>query len=350
MKKNVVVLFGGISSEHAVSCLSAAGVIRNIDYSKFSIIPVGITKDGSWLKTIALPEDIETGKWEDYEDNVNITFSINNKYKGLFNLETGKLIQDKIDVVFSVLHGKYGEDGNIQGVLECSGIPYIGCNVQSSAVCFDKVLTKEILSVLGVHQANYIVVDKQRAECSNFYNEVETYFNGHYPLFIKPAREGSSIGISKVESQEQIRDAVKLGLSCDKKVLIEEGIEGREIEVAVLGTENPRASAIGEILTVDDFYSYQAKYKEKESETRIVEDLSENLQNNIKKIALAIYNKMECKGLARVDFFLEDNGRIVFNEINTLPGFTPISMFPKLWMRSGISYKDLITYLIEHVD
>lgn len=351
MKKTVAILFGGISSEHEVSCMSAAGIIKNIDYTKYNVIPIGITKEGNWLKTCVSAEKIENGAWINSEENRSVTLSINSNYKGMIDIDACKALDEDIDIIFPILHGKYGEDGNIQGILECSGIPYIGCNTLSSAVCFDKVFTKELIAYTEVPQADYMVLKKDFP--SDSYNEtcvrIDKYFHNNYPLFVKPAREGSSVGISKVDCFEQIEKALKKGLACDSKVLIEEGVIGREIEVAVLGTDEPKVSVIGEIFAADTFYTYDAKYKNKESRTSIVDDISQETMELIKEYAIRVYKKLECKDLARVDFFLKENGTPIFNEINTLPGFTPISMYPKLWEYSGLSYTDLITGLIEEV-
>ena len=227
------------------------------------------------------------------------------------------------------------------------GIPYVGCGVTSSAIGFDKAITKELVENINIKQAKCKIIGKEELNNCDLKEEINDYFTNKYPLFVKPAREGSSIGISKVDSVEELDSAIKLGFKCDNKILIEEGIVGREIEVAVIGNNNPKASSIGEIISNDSFYSYDAKYKSKNSKTQIVEDITQKLSNEIKEAAIKIYKKLECKGLSRVDFFLKEDGTYIFNEINTLPGFTPISMYPKLWDHDGMDYTNLISQLIE---
>ena len=347
MKKRVMILFGGNSSEYEVSCLSAAGVAKNINVEKYDVIMVGITKAGDWMLTNAGIEEIANGKWVNNNENVEAFLSQGNNKAGLLVYNNDKFNLIKIDCIFPILHGKYGEDGSLQGLMQLSGIPYVGCGVQASVVGFDKALTKEVVKSIGVKQARSIVVYKDDMKYEETLDEIVDLFENKYPLFVKPAREGSSVGVSKVVKFEELEEALNLGFKYDKKLLIEEYINGREIEIAILGTEEIEASPVGEVIANDNFYSYEAKYKSSSSETRVLVDLDKDIYENIKRSAIMIYKQLECKDLARVDFFLKKNGEIIFNEINTMPGFTPISMYPKLWQNKGVSYSELISKLID---
>lgn len=347
MKKNIAIVFGGVSSEHEVSCLSAVGICENIDKEKYNFIMIGVTKNGQWKLTNASPDMIKDGSWIYCKENYDVVLLLNKNEKYISFINGDSIKKVNVDCIFSTLHGKYGEDGCIQGIFEVMGIPYVGCGVTSSAIGFDKAITKELVENINIKQAKCKIIGKEELNNCDLKEEINDYFTNKYPLFVKPAREGSSIGISKVDSVEELDSAIKLGFKCDNKILIEEGIVGREIEVAVIGNNNPKASSIGEIISNDSFYSYDAKYKSKNSKTQIVEDITQKLSNEIKEAAIKIYKKLECKGLSRVDFFLKEDGTYIFNEINTLPGFTPISMYPKLWDHDGMDYTNLISQLIE---
>lgn len=345
-KRRILILFGGNSSEYEISCLSAAGIAQNIDQNKYESLMIGITRDNKWMLTNASIEEIKTGEWIKNKNNIDVTLSLNRKYPGIFMIDNEQCKLARIDCIFPILHGQTGEDGSIQGALQLSGVPYVGCNVQSSVIGFDKVFTKMIASAIGVPQAkSYIIYRKKNA--SKKIDDICKFFQDQYPLFVKPAREGSSVGISKISNRDNLEGAINTAFQYDNKIVIEEGIMGREIEVAVLGKENPVASPIGEIIADDEFYSYDAKYKSQKSHTAIVSDIEDELAEKIKLIALKIYKALECESLARVDFFLKKNNEIVFNEINTMPGFTPISMYPKLWEAYGIEYSELISRLID---
>lgn len=348
MKKKIVVLFGGNSSEHEVSCLSAAGIAQNIDKEKYECLMVGIAKTGEWLLTNAAIENIENGNWVKDPDNLDVMLSLNHKYPGLYNLNKEELGFIKIDCIFPVLHGRTGEDGSIQGAIQLSGIPYIGCGIQASVSGFDKALAKELVRSLDILQAKSMVLYQDEILDKTYLEQIEDFFEKRYPIFVKPAREGSSVGISKVTEFKELEPAIREGFLYDKKLVIEEGICGREIEIAILGNKNIKASSVGEIITNDAFYSYEAKYKSNKSKTVILNDLPPTIYDDIKTKAIKIYKKLECKDLARVDFFLQDDGKVIFNEINTMPGFTPISMYPKLWENYGIRYGDLISELIKN--
>ncbi len=343
-KKTIAVLFGGQSSEHEVSCISATTVISNINQNIFDIIMIGITKEGHWLKVNTI-EDIKSGAWK--QGKVTAILSPDTGQKGVLFIEDEKVANVKIDVVFPVLHGLYGEDGTVQGLLELANIPYVGCGVLASAVSMDKVYTKIIVDTLDIRQADYVVVLKHELQdMNNIVKKVEKKLS--YPVFVKPSNAGSSQGVSKAHDREELEKAVLLAAKHDRKILIEETIIGRELECAVLAADTVRASGVGEILAAADFYDYEAKYNSPESKTVIEPELPEGAEERIREAAVKIFRAVDGFGLSRVDFFLQrDTNEVIFNEINTLPGFTSISMYPMLWKAKGIDKKELVEKLIQ---
>ncbi|MCQ4635250.1 D-alanine--D-alanine ligase [Anaerovorax odorimutans] len=348
MKQRLLVLFGGASAEHEVSCLSAASVLRHLDENKYEIYKAGITKEGNWFLTDSPVSDVEDGSWKKNPANKKAFLSPDTEVGGLVVLEKDKYEVLPLDVVFPVLHGKNGEDGTVQGLLDLSGIPYVGSGTAASAASMDKAITKMIVCQTGVRQADFYLTDRYTfaSDPQGILKEAEDHFGGAYPLFVKPANAGSSVGISKAKNSRELFDAIRIAAEEDHKVLIEEAIVGREIEVAVLGNRHPNASRVGEILAANEFYDYDAKYINNQSKTRILDDVSEEKEEEIRQAALTVYKAMGCEGLARVDFFLSKTEQVVFNEINTLPGFTNISMYPKLWEAAGLPYKELLDKLI----
>lgn len=349
MKKKLLILFGGASSEHEVSCLSAASVLRHLDENKYEIYKVGITKEGNWFLTDSPVSDIEEGRWTENPGNRRASLSPDTFVRGMILYgDNGVCEMRNVDVVFPVLHGKYGEDGTVQGLLELAGIPFVGAGTTSSAACMDKAITKHIIESTYVKQADYYLTDRFSfaSDPQGILKEIEEHFQGSYPLFVKPANAGSSVGISKAKNGLELFNAIRVAAEEDHKVLIEKAISGREIEVAVLGNRHPRASLVGEILAANEFYDYDAKYINTESKTRILDDVPEEKQEEIQQAALTVYQAMGCRGLARVDFFLDGEGTVIFNEINTLPGFTKISMYPKLWEATELPYRELLDTLI----
>lgn len=348
-KQRLLIIFGGMSSEHEVSCLSAASILHHINKESYDIHALGITKTGRWILTEASPEQIADGSWERKIGNRSGILSPDRSFRGIRTLLGDEM---PIDCVFPVLHGKYGEDGTIQGLFDLSGIPYVGSGVLASASCMDKAVTKGIIAQMadkyGFRQANYATTDRFRFASgpTETVRMVTDTFQNRFPLFVKPANAGSSVGITKVWDAVQLFDGIRIAAEEDHKVIIEEAILGRELEVAVLGNRKPQASKVGEIIASNEFYDYEAKYVNELSRTEIVTDLPDAKVAGIQRAAVAIYEAMGCRGLARVDFFLEKDGTVVFNEINTMPGFTKISMYPKLWEASGIDYPDLIDRLI----
>lgn len=319
----IAVIYGGISTEHDVSIKSAKNVINNIDTNKYDVTPILIAKDGSWYKNGKLLKNI---------------------------IEELK----KVDVVFPILHGKFGEDGTMQGMLEMHKIPYVGCNVLASSICMDKIYTKIILDKAKIKQANYIYIKDENIYVDDEFEELELENDRivelvekklGYPVFIKPSRSGSSIGIKKARNAQELIAGIQKAAEFDSKILVEEYIDGRELECAIL---NGKAIEVGEIVPGDDFYSYEAKYNNKESMVIVPAEIKTEIRNKIKYLAEKAFKVVDGTGLARIDFFLEDKtDELYINEINTMPGFTEISMYPKLCEAGNINYKDLISNLIE---
>lgn len=348
MKKlSVCVLFGGMSPEHEVSLRSAESVLNHMNPDKYNIFPVGITKSGDWMlfggKDYSM---LPSGQWENFPDNRKATISPI-RGQGLLSFEGDCVVRERIDVVFPVLHGENGEDGTVQGLLRLAGIPFVGPHVAASAVAMDKTLTKLVVDNAQISQAAWQLVRKSELNnrIDHILDSLENRFS--YPMFVKPAGTGSSVGVSKVVNREGLGSALRNASSYDEKVLVEEYICGREIEVAVMGNDNPVASICGEIDSGVEFYDYDAKYITDTSVAYIPARISAEVAEQVREAAVRVYSVIGCKGLSRVDFFVtyEDN-QVVFNEINTLPGFTSISMYPKLFAASGIAYEDLVDQLI----
>ena len=348
MKKlSVCILFGGMSPEHEVSLRSAESVLNNIDHNKYNVFPVGITKDGDWIlfggKDYSM---LPSGEWKNHSKNRRAAISPV-RGQGLLSFEGDCVVRERIDVVFPVLHGENGEDGAMQGLLKLAGIPYVGPHVAASAVSMDKTLTKLVVDHAGVPQAAWQLVRRSdlNNRLENTLDLLELRFR--YPMFVKPAGTGSSVGVSKAADREGLRNALESAAKFDDKILVEEFIHGREIEVAVMGNDNPVASICGEIDSGADFYDYDAKYVTDTSTAYIPARIPENVEEIVREAAVKVYSAIGCKGLSRVDFFVTyEENRVVFNEINTLPGFTSISMYPKLFAASGIPYGQLIDELL----
>ena len=339
--KKIAVIFGGMSSEHNISCISASTIIRNIDETQYETVLIGITKKGKWLLVDSL-ESIQDGSWRYSETGAII--SPDAADHGIIITSGDTIRKERIDVIFPVLHGLWGEDGTIQGLFELSGIPYVGCGVLASACSMDKVYTKLIVDTLGIRQAQYVVIKKKDvSDMPACVARVEEKLS--YPVFVKPSNEGSSCGISKAHNRKELEDALLLAVKHDRKILVEETIVGRELECAVLGG---RASGVGEVVSADEFYSYDAKYNNSESKTVIGPELPAGKTEEIRRNAERIFEAVDGFGLSRVDFFLENGSNdVVFNEINTLPGFTNISMFPMLFKAVGLEIREQVKELIE---
>lgn len=344
-KKRIAVLFGGQSSEHIVSCMSAANVIDQIDTLRYEPLLIGITETGHWLKTESV-EDIRSGAWR--ESRTEAVISPDATQKCVILTRDGQTERIPIDAAFPILHGPYGEDGTVQGLLELAQIPYVGAGVLSSAVSMDKLYTKLVVDSIGIRQAAYVpvLVWKLRKDPDAVIRQVEEKLP--YPVFIKPANAGSSRGVSKAQNRLQLQAGLEEAAKHDSKILVEEAIVGHEIECAVLGGgEKPvMSSGVGEILAAAEFYDFDAKYFNEESRTVIEPELPGDAAARVKKAAEQIFNAVDGYGLARVDFFVKEDGEVVFNEINTMPGFTAISMYPMLWEAEGLSKRLLIDKLI----
>ena len=346
--KNLLLLFGGQSSEHAVSRNSIASLIPYVDRNLFNVSVVGVTRTGEWYLTEAGPEEIASGEWENDSRNLPAFLSPNRSMRGLQVLTGTGLRSVPVDVAFPVMHGEYCEDGALQGLMDMCGIPFVGPDICASACSMDKAVTKLVVSTSGVRQARYAIVTKADLD-----SDVEAAADmverelGSYPVFVKPASAGSSVGVTKAHDRTELLGAFKKAVAVCRKILVEETIVGREVEVAVLGNADPAASCVGEVLAANEFYDFEAKYENAASRTVIPAEISEEASEKLRDAAIRVYRSLGCEGLSRVDFFLLSDGDIVFNEINTLPGFTKISMYPKLWEASGLSYTQLITKLCE---
>lgn len=343
--KKIGVIFGGMSTEHDVSVVSGNFIINNLDEEKYNIYPIYIDKLGVWYKfSVNENKNLKVGS------TVNVSEKIENITEYLKSM----------DIIFPVLHGLYGEDGTIQGLFELLNVPYVGCKVLSSSIGMDKVYSKIIFQKAHINQAKYAYIRK--------YNEQYIYIDDEFnetilslkevsirvseklgfPLFIKPSNSGSSVGVNKANNLEELENCIEHASIYDKKILIEEFINGHEVECAVLGNEDVKASCVGEILPAEEFYSFDAKYKNSESKVCIPANLPDNISSQIQALAIKAFKAIDGKGLSRVDFFVDKaTSKIYLNEINTLPGFTNISMYPKLWEASGITYSELLDKLIE---
>lgn len=344
MKQNVVVIFGGQSTEHDISKRSVLTFLQYMDENCYEVKVVGITKEGKWLLVEGGKEDILSGKWE--KSKVPAMLLPDATLKSLLIHREKGLEYFKVDVVIPVLHGLYGEDGSIQGLLKLAKIPFVGCGILASAVSMDKFYTKLVVEPLAIRQAKYIGVYKESYNREVIEEKVANELG--YPVFVKPSNAGSSIGVSKAMDGATLHEALLNAFIHDRKVLIEENIVGREVECAVIGNLEVKASDVGEILSADDFYDFDSKYNNPESKTILSADMPEATRQRIREAAIAIFGAVDGRGLSRVDFFIEDlTGEVVFNEINTFPGFTDISMYPMLIEAEGITRSELIDHLIQ---
>ena len=344
--KKALILFGGVSSEHDISLISAKSVIENTPKDKYDIITVGITKDGRWYLYTGDVENLPEDKWLCDESRLTpAVLSPDRADHGIIVLgEKAKKI--KVDVVFPVLHGKNGEDGAVQGLLQLAGIPFVGCDMISSACCMDKVITNTLLDEAGIAQAKWLGLKEHeyKENGEEFIKKAEEYLG--YPIFVKPANAGSSVGVSKATDKESLKRAIDKAFKEDTKLVLEEGITGKEIECAVLGNEEPIASLVGEIESCNDFYDYDAKYINAASKLYIPARIEQKISDEIRETAVRAYKALGCSGLARVDFFVrEGDNKVLLNEPNTIPGFTSISMYPKMFQKSGVEYPELIDRL-----
>lgn len=347
--KNVLILFGGVSSEHEVSCLSAMSVIQNMPCDSYRMYLLGITKTGEWLLFEGDSALLEADKWTEAADCLTkAAISPDRRDHGILVFRESGTEAIHIDVAFPVLHGKNGEDGTVQGLLEIAGLPYVGCDTRASAMCMDKAVTNLVADSVKIPQAKWCSITKHDYARHGYEFKKDAIEKLGLPLFVKPANAGSSVGISKVKTEADFDAAMEIAFREDDKVVLEEAIDAFELECAVLGNSNPMVSVVGGIVPSEEFYTYEAKYLSGESELQIPAKVSDETQNTVRAMAVLIFTAMGCRGLSRVDFFLEKNtGRVLFNEINTLPGFTSISMYSKLMEQSGIPYPKLLDRLLK---
>lgn len=346
-KLRVGVIFGGRSGEHEVSLRSAESIINAMDKSKYEVVPIGITKQGAWLvsgnATALLPQAVMASN-----NHQQVAIIGDPTRQGLTRLDSGSRgpKSDPLDVIFPVLHGTYGEDGTIQGLLDMAGVPYVGGGVLASATGMDKVVMKHLFQQAGLNIAAYewFLRSAWEADPQPIINRIARSLR--FPVFVKPANLGSSVGVSKAGDKVELGEAINDAARYDRRIIVERAVVGREIEVSVLGNEHPIASLPGEIIVGHDFYDYEDKYIDNASRTEVPARLPKKVAERIQRDAITAFRAIDGSGLARVDFFLE-RGRVIINEINTMPGFTSISMYPKMWAASGIGYSELIDRLIE---
>lgn len=350
-KLKVGIIFGGRSGEHEVSFCSASSIIKAIDKDKYTVVPIGITKEGRWIS----PQDSELALQSGKIEGKNTVILLNDPFsKSLVCIDNNQRLDkslslEKLDVIFPVLHGPYGEDGTVQGFLELADIPYVGAEVAASAISMDKELMKIIFKQKNLPILKWETIKRKdwQKNKGEILSLIKKKFE--YPLFVKPTNLGSSVGITKVHKKEELEKAIDLASLYDRKILIEQGLEDiREIECGILGNDEPRASVVGEVKPAGEFYDYDSKYIDKGTQLIVPADLPVRISKKLQEIALCAFEAIDAAGMARVDFFVtKKDNKIYLNEINTIPGFTSVSMYPRLWEASGISYSDLIDQLIQ---
>lgn len=347
-KKKVLVVFGGVSSEHDISLISARSVIGNIETDQYDILMMGITRDGKSYLFDGPVDLLDGDRWAQSEYITPAVISPSTEHHGVLKLTGGKAEVLRVDVVFPVLHGKNGEDGTIQGLLDLSGIPYVGCGTAASAVCMDKEIERSMADNAGIPQARWMSLTRHDYDCDPEYILSEAPDALGFPIFVKPARAGSSVGVSRAENTAQLCDAVEKAFREDDKIVLEETVDGLEVECAVLGNEEPVASVVGRIALSGALYDFEDKYVSNTSELKIPADIDDALSEQVRDMAVKAFKAFGCTGLSRVDFFIRrSDNAVLLNEPNTMPGFTPISMYPKLFACCGLPYGKLLTRLIE---
>jgi D-alanine-D-alanine ligase len=353
-KIRIGLIFGGRSGEHEVSLASAESVMANLDRDKYELVPIGITREGSWLlgtePRILTAAEQSASHDEGLEETTAVTLTGDPRLRRLIPVENGEELGNRgiLDVIFPVLHGTYGEDGALQGLLEMANVPYVGCGVLGSALGMDKEKMKLVFQVVGLPVVDYLVYRRNQWERSPevILDAVEQRL--HFPCFVKPVNLGSSVGINKAHDRIELEHAMNIAAEYDRKIIIERGINCREVECGVLGNDEPIASVVGEVLSSNEFYDYRAKYIDGKSQVVIPADIPQATAEEVRRQAVQAFLALDLSGLARVDFFIEkETGKVYINEVNTLPGFTTISMYPKLWEASGLPYAQLMDRLIE---
>jgi len=343
MKTRIGLLYGGKSAEHKVSMQTALAVTKALDFEKFEIYPIYITEEGEWVKGPQLGAPAENVKALEFSDNSNLpTPSFTPALFQAGGAESGQTL----DVIFPLLHGPNGEDGTVQGLLELLNLPYVGNGVLASAAGMDKIVMKNVFAQAGLPQVDYVAAIRSEWEkdSEKVYGLVEERLG--YPCFVKPANLGSSVGISKATNKQELEEAFKEAFQFDRKIIIEQGVVAREIEIGVLGHDEPECSVVGEIVPKKDFYDYKAKYEDGDTAMIIPADITDQQYADLKEMAVTAFKALDCSGLVRADFFLTKDGQLLINEVNTMPGFTPFSMFPLLWKHTGVEYPQLIEKLV----
>ena len=356
-KLRVGLVFGGRSGEHEVSLASAQSVMANLDSNKYEVVPIAITRSGSWLLGTASAQlnspashDQTSADVAPAQETTSVTLTGDPNVRRLIPINSGETLHDNgaLDVILPVLHGTYGEDGALQGLLEMADVPYVGCGVLGSALGMDKEKMKMIFQTIGLPIVDYLVYRRNEWERSpgSILDSIEARLG--YPCFVKPVNLGSSVGINKAHNREELDHALRMAAEYDRKIIIEHGIECRELECAVLGNDEPLASVVGEVIASNEFYDYKAKYLDNKSQVIIPAGIPQAIAEEVRRQSIQAFLALDLSGLSRVDFFLEkSSGQVYINEVNTLPGFTQISMYPKLWEASGIPYAELLDRLIE---
>jgi len=344
-KTRVAVVFGGRSGEHEVSIISAKNIIDAIDRGKFEVLPIGITKDGKWL---AGEDAIEQFQNNDYSGLTEVTLNTTSGSKELIHFKENSYEKLNVDIFFPALHGPFGEDGTIQGLFEMANVPYTGCGVLASSVCMDKLTAKALFDQAGIPVIPYVGFNKAAWEESPEAVTDRIITELHLPVFIKPSNMGSSVGVSKVKKQDELKKAIEFALEFDHRILVEKALEIREFECAILGNDNPKAARVGEVLVGGEFYDYNDKYVNGVSKTQVPADINPKLEKEIQDLCIKAFKLVDGAGLARIDCFYDKQTKEIYmNEVNTLPGFTSISMYPKMWDVSGLKYTKLIEELIK---
>ncbi|HEX4202895.1 MAG TPA: D-alanine--D-alanine ligase [Ktedonobacteraceae bacterium] len=353
-KIRVGIVFGGRSGEHEVSLASASAIMENLNRDKYEVVPIGITKAGTWLLGTEPAQLLAAGKDVAQQENLEATRAVtltgDPTVQRLIPLQGREQLRDNgaLDVIFPVVHGTYGEDGKLQGLLEMANVPYVGCGVLGSALGMDKEKMKFVFQSVGLPLCGYLAYKRNQWERAPqpILDEVEQRLG--YPCFVKPANLGSSVGINKAHDRAELQHAINVAAEYDRKVIIEQGLNCREIECAVMGNDEPLASVVGEIVASGEFYDYNAKYVDNQSQAIIPAQIPQELSTEIRHLAIKAFEALDLSGLARVDFFLDKASEQVYiNEVNTMPGFTQISMYSKLWAASGVPYPELLDRLIE---
>ncbi len=340
-RQRLAVIFGGRSAEHEVSVTSARGIMREADPERFDVIPFAITKHGAWLdpvESLQRLDRVSAGDRRDVGDDPGT---------GIFADPEVVAALHRVDVVFPIVHGTFGEDGTMQGLLEMADLPYVGPGVAASAAGLDKVMMRALFAAHGIPQARYLVLRDEELTLDDPALLQRVEHEVGYPCFVKPANGGSSVGVGKARSREDIASTVAAAARFDRKVLVEEAIEGQEVECAVLGNRDPLPSPLGEIRPTTEFYDYDAKYMDDSAELIVPARVDEATAERIQDLAVQAFRALDCAGMSRVDFFVEPSGDLKCIEVNTLPGFTPISMYPRLWQEAGVSYRELISRLVD---